>query len=272
MAHTAARGRFRKHLSVWCVAICLLAGAAPRASAQDADGWEVNLAPLYFWASSMSGSMLVAQKSVPVFLDFGTAASNLSGVFTFQGDARRGRFGVLGDIGFVRLGTDATFTLQGPAAKAVSGHLEMDNVIAEVGGSAYLARRISVIGGVRTYTLSPRIQFTGTVAAGLPIVDVTKTNVDGFGGVVFRPQLSPNWWLSTRADLGAGQSTFTWSTSAIVEYRFKPFAGVAFGFKALGIDTGETTLGSQQLATSVPTHFKVTHYGPLVSGTFHWGR
>lgn len=270
MGGTVGRSWIRRALAVGGTVAILLAGAVPTASAQGADGWEVNLAPLYFWASSMSGSMLVAQRSVPVFMDFGTAASNLSGIFTFEGDARRGRFGLLGDIAFVRLGTDAIFTLRGPAAKSVAGHLEMDNVIGEIGGSVYLTHHLSAIGGIRTYTLSPRIDFSGS-AASLPAIDVSKTNVDGFGGVIFRPRLSPHWWLFTRADLGAGQSTFTWSSTAVLEYRFKPFAGISFGYKALGIDTGETTLPSQQLTTSVPTHFRVTHYGPLVAGTFHWG-
>jgi hypothetical protein len=43
-------------------------------------------------------------------MDFADAKSKLAGAFSFHGEARRGRWGVLGDINFIRLSTDTNYT------------------------------------------------------------------------------------------------------------------------------------------------------------------
>lgn len=247
------------------------AWAQPAPAAQES--WEVNVAPLYLWASSMSGEMAFESRTLPVQMDFGTAVKNLAGIFTFAGDARRGRVGVFADIGFVRLDTDATFEVpQGGGTVPVEGRIELDNVLFEAGGSVLVAPAFSLLAGVRTYTFSPVVSLD-TVSGSIEPVDGGKTNVDGFGGVAYRPRLSPKWSLYTRADLGAGESAFTWSAIAAVEYRMKPFAGVLLGYKAYGIDTGDTLMvAGATSSNAIGTSYRLTQYGPVFAGTFHWGR
>jgi hypothetical protein len=48
------------------------------------------------------------------------------------------------------------------------------------------------------------------------------------------------------------------------EYRVKPWAGLMFGYRALGIDTGDASEDSNEVA------YDVTHYGPMFSLTLHW--
>src|ERR1041385_9233204 len=70
-------------------------------------GWQVDLAPLYFWAASTSGNIAVnGTTNVPVYMDFSDAAKNLTGAFMFRGEAHKGPWGVLGDVFFIRLSTD----------------------------------------------------------------------------------------------------------------------------------------------------------------------
>src|SRR5688572_22941686 len=71
---------------------CLLVSAAlalvmlaPRlACAQPSDTWRGSVVPLYFWASSMSGDLTAANRTVPVFMSFDNAVDNLAAAFTFH--------------------------------------------------------------------------------------------------------------------------------------------------------------------------------------------
>src|SRR4051812_1854212 len=154
-----------------------------RAMAQ-ADKTEVDIAPFYFWATKLSGHVVVDDQNEPVFLDFRDATKNLAGAFSLHGEARRGRWGVLGDIVFARLSTDAAFTT--PALGVpVTGTLQMDTIIFE-GGVTYLVapkRDFALIGGVRTDTLAPNLHFTaansGTQLANF---DESRTAAGVFGG------------------------------------------------------------------------------------------
>jgi hypothetical protein len=63
------------------------------------------------------------------------------------------------------------------------------------------AANFNVIGGVRTYTLSPKLNFTGT--GPLPAtIDVSKTAASAFGGFTYRPKLSDKWTLLSVTQCG----------------------------------------------------------------------
>jgi hypothetical protein len=254
----------------------LLLGPRP-AAAQTTDAWEVNFAPLYVWASEISGEVSVNRATAPVFMSFADAVDNLSGIFTFHLDARKGRWGFLTDVGFVRLSTQSQATIPGllPTApnRLVTTDLELGNTIFE-GGASYLvsrARDFSIIGGLRTYTMSPGMTFTGAASQVAP-VDGSQTAANAFVGFMFRPRLSEKWTLVSRADIGGG-SGFTWSGTAALQFQMTRHAGLMFGYRGLGVDTGE--VGS---ASTLPPgsgepaiNFHRTHYGPIVAMNLRWG-
>jgi hypothetical protein len=245
-----------------CALTAVLCGLSSPALAQS-DNWEVDIAPLYLWASELDGRVAVADRSVPIFMDFGDAVDKLAGAFSVHVEARKNRWGILGDVSFVRLSTDATFTTP-ILSRPVDGNAQLDMTIVEAGGS-YLVKpdaNLNVIGGFRTYTLSPTLEFEGA-AGELTPVDTSRTAVGFFGGLTYRPKLSDKWVLLTRADLGGGEA-FTWSGTLGFEYRFKPWGGVMVGYRALGIDTGDADEGTNDL------EYEVTHYGPIFSLTLHW--
>lgn len=261
--------------AVAALAIALATGVAAPVDAQPVaaqhDGWEVSIAPLYLWASELDGAMTVGPRNVPVFMDFGTAVKNLSATFTFDGEVRKGRWGAFADVGFVRLGTDASYELIGQRSRTVDGRLELDSLIFETGGAAWLTRDFALIGGLRTYTFSPNV----TVSAAdvdLREVEISKTNVDAIVGVTWRPSLTPKLTLLTRGDIGAGQSDVTWSGLVAFEYHVKPSFGLLAGYKALGIDSGDPRGLAAAGGAAVSTAYDMTHYGPVFAGTFHWGR
>lgn len=256
----------RRRTGMIVVVALLAVAAAPRpALAQPApsDTWQLEIAPFYFWAAQLSGDMTVRNTTVPISVSFADAAKHLAGVFSFHVTARRHRIGVISDVMFMRFSTDAPFTLSNVIV--VPGTVKLSNTIFEIGGSYLVvpAKELSLIGGVRTYTVGPTIAFTGATITVTP-VDTSKTVVDGFVGFNFSPKLGEKVTLLSRADIGGGGSKMSWSTLIGVEYRFKPWGGLAFGYKAFGIDLTNDSV------EAVPTKYDVKQYGPIFGINLHW--
>lgn len=265
----AVGGRATRGVATVVAALALL--APPPALAQQSDQWEVTVAPLYFWASELDGRTTVGSTTVPVFLEFADAVDNLGGSFSFHFEARKGRWGVLSDLFFIRLSSESTFTI--PAATPTSadltidGDFDLDNTVFELGASYLVSEpaRFAVIGGLRTYSLSPKLEFS-TSAVQIAPIDVSRTSANVFGGFTYRPQLSEKISFVSRGDIGGGSAEFTWSGMLGIEYRFRPWGGLVLGYKALGIDTG----GGDD--DQVVTEYDVTHYGPIFGLNLHLGR
>lgn len=238
-----------------------------RASAQS-DKTEVEIAPLYLWAARISGHIAADNKGIPVFMDFKDAAKNLAGAFAVHGEVRRGRWGALGDINFVRLSTDTAFTVTA-ASLPVTGTAQIDTVIFEAGVSYLVAPKanVNLIGGVRTYSLSPDLHFT-TTSGGTQLADVSasRTVAAAFGGFTYRPKLSEKVTFISRADLGGGQA-FSWNALLGVEYQSRPLLGLTIGYRGLGMDTGSVPKNGTLVRD---VEYDITQYGPFFSLTFHW--
>jgi len=110
-------------LAIACAVVALGAFAPRSAFAQGQEGWQVDLAPLYFWAATTDGNLAInGARNVPVYMDFADAKSKLAGAFAFHGEARHGRWGALGDVNFIRLSSDVSYTtpiLSAPIAGTV---------------------------------------------------------------------------------------------------------------------------------------------------------
>ena len=266
-------GRVRS-LALSC-SIFLILVAPPAAYAQNPNGWRVDLAPLYFWAPSTRGNLAInGNLDIPVYLSFGDAKSKLASAFTFHGEARKGRWGFLGDVYIINLSSDVNYTAP-IIGQPIAGTLELDQVITN-GKGIYEVKpgtRFYVVGGVRTMKLSPGVHFTGPTGGQLADIEGGNTKVAGVGGFIFRPKLSDRFTVLTQADIGDG-GAFTWSAFGGVEFRLKSWVGVAAGYEVLGIDTGDVpTAGSAQLGTA-PGDVKYTmkQYGPTFSLTFHFAQ
>jgi hypothetical protein len=235
------------------------------ASAQQSDSWKGTFAPLYLWATRIDGEIATRAGTTPVFMTFDDAAENLAGAFSFHFEAEKNRLGVFGDLNFVRLSTESTFTLQGPLATQVEGDVDVDNTFFEAGGSYRLSEitNVAVIGGLRTFTLSNKIEFS-TTSASLTPVDASRTAVSAFAGITFRPALSEKVSLLSRADVGGG-SGMSWSAMLGVEFRPKPWAGLVLGYKGSGIEFGKETDDTQIRKVDL------TYYGPVFALNLHWG-
>lgn len=241
--------------------LALLSLVPSRAAAQTSDDWKVDVYPLYFWAMSLNGDITVRSATLPVDLRFRDAAEDLAGAFSFHFEASKGRWGTLVDLNFIRLSTEADLT---PAGQPVTVDAELDNVLFEAGASflVHEPAALAVIGGLRTYTIAPEVNLTADIGSATPI-DGSVTSPNVFVGVTVRPRLSPRWTFISRADIGGGDATSTWSAEAGLDFRFKPWGSLAFGYKGLGIDV--------QYDDKVVRRYDVVHHGPFFALGFHWG-
>jgi hypothetical protein len=261
----------RSATRAWLFCALMAFGAfTPRVAwAQADDGWQIDVAPLYFWAATTSGHLAINGRNVPIYLDFSDAKSKLAGAFALHVEARNGRWGVLGDVNFIRLSTDVNYSIP-IVALPVAGTIKQDQVIVN-GAVLYRVKpgvNFDLVGGVRAYTLSPAAHFTGPVGGQVADVDAGYTSTAVFGGFIYRPQLSEKVVLLTQADIGGG-SALTWSAMGGVEFRVKKWMGLMAGYSVLGIDTGSVpTSGNAALVNDV--QYAVTQYGPVFSLTFHW--
>jgi hypothetical protein len=233
--------------------------APARAHAQSSDGWKVDFVPMYFWASSLNGDLSAGPATLPISLDFSKAKDNLGGAFSFHLEASKGRWGTFADLNFIRLESDADVLV---GALTVQGSVELNNIMFEAGGSYLVNERaqLGIIGGLRTYTLSPKISFNSTTVGATP-VDASETSPNALVGLTLRPKLSAKWVLLTRADIGGGDANLTWSAEAGLGFRFTQWGGLAFGYKALGIDVEGDAV----------REYDVVHHGPFFGLDFHWG-
>ena len=242
----------------------------PRSAfAQDQEGWHVDLAPLYFWTATTNGNLAInGTRDIPVYMDFADAKSKLAGAFALHGEVRNGRWGVLSDINFIRLSSDVSYTTPILGAP-IAGTVKLDQVIfnGKVMYEVKPGTRFMLVGGIRTFTMSPTAHFIGPVGGQLADIDVSKTEVAGVGGFVYRPRLAKKVLLLTQADVGGG-SAFTWSALGGIEFQIKPWIGLAAGYGALRIDTGNVPKSGTAVVNDV--QYAVTQYGPAFSLTFHW--
>lgn len=118
-----------------------------------------------------------------MFLDFADAADNLGGAFSFHFEARKGRWGGFTDFNFVRLSSETEFTTVTPIVRTIEGDFNLDVQFFEAGASyvVHEPARVAVIGGLRTYTLGSKLEFS-TPNVDLTAIDASRTVADVFVG------------------------------------------------------------------------------------------
>jgi hypothetical protein len=241
------------------MAVAITAGAPASAAAQQ-DEWQVSAIP-YLWLTDLDGELSAGSVTVPVLLKFADAVDHLAGAFSFHLEASRGRWGVMTDLNFIRLSSSSTIAVAG---RPIEGTFELDNVMFEMGGSYLLqeSARFGVIAGLRTYTVSPKVEFSASNAGGT-LIDKSETSPNAFVGFILRPNISDKWIFIGRGDIGGGDADLTWSGVLGFEYRVAPWGGLEVGYQGLGIDIKSDD--------RIVRDYQVIHHGPIFGFRFHWG-
>ncbi len=115
-----------------------------------------------------------------------------------------------------------------------------------------------IIYGVRYWEIDTEIRLNGVF-----VTDGSQDWVDGFvGGRVFS-DLTDNWMLIARGDIGAGGSDLTWNISTMLVRNFQGRTSLAFGYRFLDVDY-EDGSGADLFK------FDVQMSGPIVGLNISW--
>lgn len=234
-------------------------------SLDEEDEWEFRLAPLYLWGMSMKGDVGVGPVTAPVDLSFtDDVLSNLELVFTFHFEAQKGDWSFFADFSHVNLGPSTELVAPGPMSKNLTVDTDFTNEIFEMGAAYRIiddrAYALELLGGFRYMGVDVKSNF----AYGPEIMHVKEEWADGFGGIRFIGKISDSWRIIFRGDVGAGGSDLVWNTLALIDYRFHENVSFAFGYRAMGYDYNNRSLG--------PSHFEydAIMQGPLGGFNIIW--
>lgn len=198
--------------------------AAPHANAQE---WDWSLTP-YLWAAGIDGDASVGPIQADLSVGFDDIVDVLDGAALMHVEAQTDSQGYFGDLVYLSTEID-----EGGRATT-----ELDTTIVELG---YLRKtsRIGLEFGIRYWDFDLEIDPTTTLP--VPTAQGESDWIDGFVGIRNVRQLSDKWNLTTRANIGAGGTDFTYGIGVIFGRELNSGSQFVAGLKLLDIDYEDTT-------------------------------
>ena len=241
----------------------ILAAAALACMASDAgadQGWSFQLAP-YLWVAGLDGEVAAAPLP-PVSVDagFDEIVENMDIAFMLEGEARKGRIGVLVDVLYLSLSADG----ETPGRLFSDAELEATTL----SGTALLGYRIldgersavDLMAGGRMWRVRTELTLgTGLLAARQ--ADETNTWADPILAARAVVNLGGGFELPIYADIGGFgvASDLTWQVFAGVAYRFSDAWRGVVGYRHLDVDYEDGGF-----------LWDVSLSGPIVGATFRF--
>ena len=221
------------------------------------DEWHFTLSPLFLWGMNINGSSTVGPKELPLQIDFDDVLDNLNAVFTIHFEMQKGDWTIFAEYQYVDL--DPSFT----TPTGVNAGIDFKDQMGELGIAYKVAtfgkNDLELLGGAR-YT---RQDLDLKIGPGVQLLDVSESWVDGFIGMRVFTHISDNWTFIGRGDIGAGGDDFIWNIVGMVDYQFKDWGSVFFGYRWLDYDY-ETGSGTNHYA------YDALQQGPLAGLSIHW--
>ena len=236
------------------------------------EAWTFSLTP-YAWATALNGSTTVKGRTTDIdasFFDILEHTQFPKGLFEVAafGEARYGRFAILTDFAYMKLGLGAGVTRSRGvdrfnASVGVSAGLTVQMIIAEVAAAYEVAHwgpntsptsgtALDVYAGGRAWwqKADAEVAISGTVnilglsrtAEGNLSATGNVSWVDPVVGARLRHQLAPHWNLVVSGDVGGFGvgSRFSWQAIGAIDYEFAKTQNVTWsgmiGYKALYVD------------------------------------
>lgn len=225
------------------LSMILAAGAA-----QAADDWEFSVSP-YVWAPGIVGDSQVPPDGPTANIDISIkdVLSHLTGAFMGTAEARHGRFGALGDAGYVKFTLKPSVKLGG--TPVVNSKIAASTTEATLAGFGriYESDRgsIDLLAGARYSKFGLK---AGISRPGLP--GVTSDNeTDSWQpmiGVRGKVRSGENWTLAAYADyagLGGGNLK-TWQAAATADYRLNDASSLYGGVRVYNLEVRGRKLDS----------------------------
>jgi hypothetical protein len=210
---------------------------APVSSAQN-PGWTFEISP-YFWAAGLKGNIGVSSRFPPasVDLDFNTIFENLDMAVMLAGEARRGRFGIIGEFNYLSLSADA----QTPGPLYSGAELKNDVVFATMALAyrVYSDNRaaIDVAAGARFWDVKFELDFHPGLLAGQN-AERSESWIDPIVGLRGSLNLGSGIFLSAMGDVGGFgvASDMSWQVMGLLGYQFNQSVTAVVGYRHLSVD------------------------------------
>jgi len=215
-------------------------------AAQAAESWGGDLR-LYVLGSGMEGSVGASGRAADVNLSYSDVLSNMKLGFMGQTHLYKGRVSIHEDVSYMPL------KMENNLVKADITHW----VIGFDGGYRF-SRYVELFGGVRINAVRNTFDFKAPPAFE---TKPRKTWVDPVVGLRLNPELSRNWALSSRFDVGGFgvSSKFTYYIEGALVRRISPRTSFDFGWRVLRIKYDKSRL-----------LYDVTISGPLAGFSFYY--
>jgi hypothetical protein len=216
------------------VAAMAVVGTGLTAQAQDENPWQFGVVvPL--WAPGIDGNVTVKGHQQDVNINFDQLKDHLDASFALGLEARKGKFGIFGDVGYMKFSADGTV-----AGHAVDSELKF--AIANAGVSYLLIKTESEHPFVLEGTLGLRYWYTDTsFSAGGLNYGKDRNLEDPMIGLRGSQYLTQKFHLDFAGDIGGfgisdNQSTLDWSVTGMATYDFAKWFSLSGGYKALALD------------------------------------
>ena len=223
----------------------LLTGTTATAQEDAPDTWKLG-AEVYFWGASMGGTTSAGQ-DIEVGIDDLLDNLKMGGMGTLA--ARKGRWSMFGDLIYLDDGDSGNTTVSiGPRGRVqvpASASLDLKAVISTVGAGYRFydasGTTLDAVGGVRMLWLDTTVK--ASVGSVNSMVKDSGSNFDAIIGLRGQSDLNEKWYVDYYADIGTGQSDFTWQAAVGINYRLEK-ADLSLGYRYMSWDLG----GSQPIS------------------------
>jgi len=212
--------------------------ASSHAPASEGDGWSFKLAP-YLWLPAVDVNVGAgATPSDPTATaDADTGIFGLDFGLLLMGEARRGRFGIVGDFAYVAASPGGISP--GPSFSDVE--LQVHAAVGTMGAfysiPGWHGISVDPIIGLRYWTVGLDLDFSaGTL--GPVSVDLDGFWVDPIVGVRLGADLGGGFYVVAYGDVGGFglSSDITWQAYGGVGYRFEDWISAELGYRYLFVD------------------------------------
>lgn len=223
---------------VWLVFAVLAAAGIKNASAQGSPQWQFEVTP-YLWSAAMRGDTQAGNLPLThVDMSFGDILENLDAGFMGAFEARKGRWGFLGDAIYMKVSDDATST-QGPLSVGADATFKQKMF---AGAVAYRVSdgpaNVDLIGGARYSKLRVKAIIDASLfgLAGRTERTANKSWTDAYVGIRLQAPIADRWTLVGYADVGGGGSDLTWQTAIGAQFAYSNDVAIKFGYRYLSVD------------------------------------
>lgn len=254
-----------------CIAICLAAILSQPLMAQSEpsdDEWNHSLA-VYLWGASIGGT---TGTGTGLEVDFKDILDNLE--FAFMGSymGRKGKWSVLSDVIYMDVSADRQGEFNPPIGEGnipINGTatLDMKSLIIHAAGGYNIhddgeGTTTDVIFGLRYLDLKTDLLLNFNINPENPGVSIPIgasedfwDAIVGLRGVI---SLGDRWFMPWGANVGGGDSKFTWQAMAGVGYKASSWADIVLTYRYLKWEFDNTAVDDLYIS------------GPLLGAVFHF--